>query len=168
MLDKNIKPIFVSGDVKNNNVYLSSGIQPPTDSGSFLDQLEIHNEFQSYASGGSVFHINLTDTIVPKLKNKFIKNLFENHTIRYASLTPVLSVCQNCGTKEIGKKTVCRNCNSTDISIWSRPVGYLRPVVRGNLSDDLRKYEHKYWTDSRLEEFRKRKTFDNNIINYVN
>jgi len=155
-----INPIFVSGNIENKDVYLTSGVQPPTDFGSFIDQLKVHSNYQSYASGGSVFHINLNESIVSNKKSDFIKNMFNNYTIRYASLTPVLSVCQKCGSKFVGKKTICSNCQSDDITVWSRPVGYLRPSVRGGLSSDLRQHNYRYWMNGRLEEFLRRTVFD--------
>jgi len=162
---KKLNNIFVSGNLDNNTVYLTSGIQPPNDSGSVLDQIKVHSEMQSYASGGSVYHMNLVDTISPDKKCNLIKSLFENFTIRYISLTPILSICQNCGMKMVGKQVNCKSCGSADISCWSRPVGYFRPAVRGNLSSDLKKSDYTYWLKSRIEELSNRKTIDQEIVN---
>ena len=154
-----IHPISVSGNLADGNVYLTSGVQPPTDTGSFLDQLRIHSIYQSYASGGSVYHINIQENMPPDKKSSFIRNMFGNWTIRYVSLTPILSICQSCGNKKVGKMLRCNKCNSDDITVWSRPVGYLRPAVRGGLSEDLKKHNHRYWMNGRLEEFLRRIVF---------
>ena len=58
---KRVPTICVSGDVSLGNVYLTSGIQPPADEGTQFEQIRSHSEMQSYASGGSIFHINMTE-----------------------------------------------------------------------------------------------------------
>jgi len=161
---KKVPTICVSGDVAVGNVYLTSGIQPPADEGTQFEQIRSHSEMQSYASGGSIFHMNMTEHMESEQKCTFVKSLFNNFTLRYISLTPVLSICQECGCKAVGKKTSCSKCGSTDITCWSRPVGYFRPAVRGNLSQDLRQHDHRFWLNSRLEEFLRRKTFNANIV----
>ncbi len=155
-----VPTIYVSGDVENSNVYLTSGIQPPSDEGTPFDQVQVHSEMQSYASGGSIYHMNLTESMESTKKCSFIKSLFENFPLRYISLTPILTICHDCGKKSVGKKTSCSRCGSLDVSCWSRPVGYFRPAVRGNLSSDLRKFNHRFWLNGRFEEFLRRKTID--------
>ena len=165
MKERNLLPtICVSGDCDTNKVYLTSGIQPPSDTGTIFDQIKTHSEMQSYASGGSIFHMNINEHMGIEKTIKMIKNLFNNFPLRYISLTPILSVCQDCGNKSVGKKTVCPSCGSNDISFWSRPVGYFRPALRGNISADLKDSTFRYWLKSRIEEFRRRRTVDNTIV----
>lgn len=160
MSKKRIPTMFVSGNIEQGNVYLTSGIQPPADDGSPMDQVELHSEMQSYASGGSIYHMNLTEKMPSKKKCKFIKSMFNNFPLRYVTLTPMLSICQDCGSKTIGKKVECPICGSKDISVWSRVVGYFRPAVRKNLSEDLKTYDHRFWMNGRFEEFLNRKLID--------
>lgn len=148
--------IYVSGDMENGNVYLTPGFQPPVDSGSLEEQIKVHSEMQSYASGGSIFHINLEEKMDVNTKNRFIKSMFENFPIRYVSLTPLLSVCNFCGEKQLGKRTTCSSCGSTDIVCWSRPVGYFRPAIKGNISNDLKKADERFWSKHKIEELSRR------------
>jgi len=156
--------IYVSGDVDNDSVYLTPGFQPPVDSGSFEEQIKVHSEMQSYASGGSIFHINIEEPLSVESKNKFIKSLFQNHPIRYISLTPLLSICNDCGKKQMGKRTTCSKCGSKNIVCWSRPVGYFRPAIKGNVSDDLRKADEKFWSKHKIEELARRTLFNSSDL----
>lgn len=159
-----VATIFVSGDIEQGNVYLTSGIQPPADEGTPFDQVQVHSEMQSYASGGSIYHMNLSEPMQRDKKCNFIKSMFGNFPLRYISLTPILTICQDCGTKIVGKKTECSQCGSKDVTCWSRPVGYFRPAVRGNLSHDLRQFDHRFWLNGRFEEFLRRKTIGDTEI----
>lgn len=164
MAKRFIPTIKVSGDIENNNVYLTSGIQPPADDGTIFQQITTHSEMQSYASGGSIFHMNVNEHMPADKTIKMIKNMFNKFPLRYISITPILSICQECGCKAVGKKTTCTSCGSTDISLHSRPVGYFRPVMRGNISQNLKKSNHRFWAKSRIEEFIRRRTVDNDSV----
>lgn len=164
MSKKLIPTICVSGDVEKGNVYLTAGIQPPYDEGTSFEQIQAHSEFQSYASGGSIMHMNLTEQMSSEKKCTFIHSLFNNFPMRYITMTPVLSICQSCGKKIVGKKNTCSICESHDIIVFSRVVGYFRPASRGNLSDDLRKFDFRFWNKGRYEEFLRRKMIDNDCV----
>ena len=165
MTTRRVPTIAVSGDLLNGNVYLTAGIQPPADEGTPFDQVQVHSEMQSYASGGSIYHMNLTERMNNIKKCSFVKSLFNNFPLRYISLTPILSICQACGSKSVGKITTCPNCSSEDITAWSRPVGYFRPAARGHLSEDLRRYDYRFWLNGRFEEFLRRRTFREDDVN---
>jgi len=160
--------IYVSGDIDRNRVYLTPGIQPPSEEGTMIDQVDIHSKFGSYASGGCVLHLHITEPMTPEQKSRFIKSTFNNTTMRYMSLTTVLSVCNDCEHRLPGKHTSCPNCGSRDISIWDRPVGYFRPALRNNIDEDMKDAEHKFWLDARTEEFsRRRNTVKEDIDEFL-
>jgi len=159
--------IYVSGDINSGNVYLTPGFQPPTDSGGLYEHIRVHSEMQSYASGGAIFHVNIEEPMNVSAKNKFIKSLFENHPIRYISLTPFLSICNKCGIKQIGKRFTCSKCGSDDVTCWSRPVGYFRPAVKGNISDNLHNATEKFWSKHKIEELSKRILYKSNSLESV-
>lgn len=144
--------IYVSGDIEKGTVFITSGFQPPTTTGTFREQLEVHSEMQSYASGGAIFHINLEQKFDINNINKFIKKIFENYPIRYISLTPILSICNNCKRKYIGKINICKECSSKDVSIWARPVGYFRPAIRGDIAEDYEDAAYKFWAEHKIKE----------------
>ena len=54
------------------------------------------------------------------------------------TITPTRTVCNDCGHAVIGDMMggVCPNCGSDDLSVWSRVIGYYKPVARKDLKID--------------------------------
>ncbi|MCS7215963.1 MAG: ribonucleoside triphosphate reductase, partial [Thermodesulfovibrio sp.] len=103
--------------------------------------LDNQDELQSKYTGGTVQHIFLGErTDGGRLKN-FIRQVFFKYKLPYISITPTFSICAECGYIE-GKHSICPKCGR-ECEIYSRVVGYLRPV--GN------------WNDGKKEEFMDRK-----------
>ena len=73
----------------------------------------------------------------------FIKRTFEHYPIPYLTVTPTFSVCPNHGYLR-GKKFICPECEA-ETEVYSRVVGYYRPVQR--------------WNKGKQEEFKERKEF---------
>ena len=153
-----VKPkMFVNGDPKSGRVFLTSGFQAPFQEGDLLKQIDVNSHFQSYATGGSIMHLFTAEELTPEEQEKLIFNVIENFPIQYITKTPFLTSCNACGHKVVGRKTECPKCGSTDVTVWSRPIGYFRPVMRGNISKDFKKAEHLFWLSSRVEDFATRK-----------
>jgi ribonucleoside-triphosphate reductase len=73
-----------------------------------------------------------------------MKRACENFRIPYYSVTPTYSICPNHGYLT-GENWKCPTCGS-DCDVYSRVVGYFRPV--------------RNWNAGKQEEFRQRKFFD--------
>jgi ribonucleoside-triphosphate reductase len=78
-----------------------------------------------------------------KSAKALVKKVAESTRIPYFTVTPTFSVCMNHGRFK-GKVWKCPDCGK-DTEVYSRIVGYLRPVSRWNKGKDM--------------EFRERKTF---------
>lgn len=93
--------------------------------------LDLQDELQSLYTGGTVFHIytgeSLPDINVAK---KLIRNIFNTYKLPYISLTPSFSICNTHGYIN-GEHFTCPTCGE-DTEVWSRVVGYLRPVNNYN------------------------------------
>ena len=76
-----------------------------------------------------------------------IKTVAENFSLPYFTLTPTFSICENHGYIK-GEHSSCPECNSA-CEVWSRSVGYLRPVDQ--------------WNPGKQLEFKDRKTFDKQL-----
>jgi ribonucleoside-triphosphate reductase len=61
---------------------------------------------------------------------KLIRKVFSQYKLPYISLTPTFSVCNNHGYIA-GEHFECPECGGTT-EVWSRVVGYLRPVQNFN------------------------------------
>ncbi len=153
-----VKPkIFVNGDPARKRVFLTSGFQAPFQEGDLLKQIDVNSHFQSYATGGSIFHLFTSEEMTPQEQEKLIFGIIENFPIQYLTKTPFLTTCNVCGHKMVGKKNRCEKCGSDDVTLWSRPIGYFRPVMRGKVSKDFKDAEYLFWLNGRVEDFATRK-----------
>jgi ribonucleoside-triphosphate reductase len=155
---KKVRPkLYVSGDSESRKVFLTSGFQAPFQEGDLLKQLDVNSHFQSYATGGSIFHLFTAEEMTPEQQEKLIFGIIKNFPIQYLTKTPFLSSCNECGYKMVGKRNKCEKCGGTDITVWSRPIGYFRPVMRGKISKDYRQAQYIFWLSGRIEDFATRK-----------
>ena len=61
-----------------------------------------------------------------EVAKKLIRKIFTNYKLPYISLTPTFSICQEHGYLD-GEQYTCPECGG-ETEVWSRVVGYLRPV----------------------------------------
>jgi ribonucleoside-triphosphate reductase len=155
---KKVKPrIFVNGNPETGRVFLTSGFQAPSQEGDLLKQIDVNSHFQSYATGGSIMHLFTAEQMKPEEQEKLIFNIIRNFPIQYLTKTPFLTTCNNCGHKMVGRKVSCEKCGSDDVTLWSRPIGYFRPVMRKGISKDFRSADYLFWLSGRIEDFATRK-----------
>ncbi len=155
---KKITPkIYVNGDPSTGRVFLTSGFQAPFQEGDLLKQIDVNSHFQSYATGGSIMHLFTAEEMKPEEQEKLIFNIIRNFPIQYLTKTPFLTTCNRCGHKMVGRKTECEKCGSDDVTLWSRPIGYFRPVMRGKISKDFKNANYLFWLSGRIEDFATRK-----------
>lgn len=111
--------------------------------------LEHQEELQIRYTGGTVIHFFVGERIedTEALKN-FVRKVCERYRIPYFTITPTFSVCPNHGYLS-GEYESCPYCGSKT-EVYSRVVGYLRPVHQ--------------WNEGKREEFRLRKTFRKELI----
>jgi len=93
--------------------------------------LEHQNRLQPLYTGGTVFHTFLGEAVADTeaLKN-FIVKAFRMTKIPYLSITPTFSVCKAHGYMS-GEHFECPTCGE-DAEVFTRIVGYYRPVSRWN------------------------------------
>jgi anaerobic ribonucleoside-triphosphate reductase len=125
--------------------FYTNSTQLPVDySDDILESIRLQDELQTKYTGGTVMHIYLGENIddtgcVKNLINKIVKGF----RIPYLTLSPTFSVCPSHGYLK-GKQEKCPVCNQ-ETEVYSRVVGYLRPV--------------KQWNNGKQAEFGMRKTF---------
>ncbi len=130
---------------ENNSPFYTNSTQLPVNfTDDLFEVLDLQDELQSKYTGGTVQHLfvgeRITDTTA--LKN-LVKTIANNYRLPYFSITPTFSVCPNCGYID-GEHFECPHCNS-ECEVYSRVVGYLRPV--------------KQWNKGKQAEFEMRKVF---------
>ena len=126
-LDKARYPEIICAGTGETPYYTNSTQLPVGYTEDIFETLDLQDELQSLYTGGTVLHLYLGERIadVETAKN-LIRKVFTNYKLPYLSLTPTFSVCPNHGYIP-GEHFTCPTCGS-DAEVWSRVVGYLRPV----------------------------------------
>ncbi|MCS6958087.1 MAG: ribonucleoside triphosphate reductase [Aquificaceae bacterium] len=106
--------------------------------------LKHQQELQEKYTGGTVIHFFVGERIenTEALKN-FVRKVCQNYKVPYFTITPTFSICPNHGYTQ-GEREVCPICGSRT-EVYSRVVGYLRPVHQ--------------WNEGKREEFKIRKNY---------
>ena len=100
---------------------------------------------QQEFTGGVMMHIFLGEYPEPDILKKFVYRLVHSTKVVYFSITPTISVCNECDWYGVGIYDVCPKCGSKRIDVWSRIVGYYRPV--------------RNWNIGKIAEFKSRKLY---------
>jgi ribonucleoside-triphosphate reductase len=133
--------ITSGGDVP---YYTNSTQLPVGFTDDIFETLDLQDELQCKYTGGTVLHLYLGERIKDiEIAKQLLKKAFTNYKMPYISLTPTFSVCPEHGYIT-GEHFTCPQCG-TETEVWSRVVGYLRPVKcfnRGKQEEykDRRKY----------------------------
>ncbi|ADM27137.1 anaerobic ribonucleoside-triphosphate reductase [Ignisphaera aggregans DSM 17230] len=127
------------GEVDGRKVpFYTNQLSPPYTTLHLRYQLDIEADCQKLFTGGVIKHIFIDSEIDPEVISKFVLRTLREKDIVYMSITPTISVCPNCGRRVIGRTARCPSCG-TSMDMWSRIVGYYRPV--------------KSWNSGRVAEF---------------
>ena len=96
-----------------------------------FEVLDLQDDLQNLYTGGTVHHLYIGESIedIRTCKN-LIKKIFDNYKLPYISLTPTFSICPEHGYIR-GEEFSCPECGQ-ETEVWSRVVGYLRPVQNYN------------------------------------
>ncbi len=144
--DKEKFPDIITSGTKKVPFYTNSSQLPVNFTDDIFEALKLQDELQCRYTGGTVLHLFLGERIsdIQSVKN-IVKKVFENFHLPYLTITPTFSICPNHGYLA-GEHFFCPKCViKQSCEVYSRVVGYLRPVQQWNLG--------------KQEEFRQRKEF---------
>lgn len=141
-----------------NEKHLREGVEPfytnssqlPVDYNCDLfEALEHQDNLQTLYTGGTVFHIFLGERVYSwKAAAELVRKVAWNSRLPYFTLTPTFSICPAHGYLT-GENAKCPICGAK-CEVYSRVVGYLRPVDQ--------------WNDGKQAEFNIRRTFEKSVI----
>ncbi len=125
-LDKKKYPdILTAGE--EEPYYTNSTQLPVGFTDDIFETLDLQDELQCKYTGGTVLHLYLGEQIRDiEVAKQLLKKAFTNYKLPYLSLTPTFSVCPEHGYLN-GEVYTCPDCGRKT-EVWSRVVGYLRPV----------------------------------------
>ena len=154
-IDKRKYPNIIAANerlvqTKHAEPFYTNSSQLPVDfDGDLFDALEHQEKLQTLYTGGTVFHIFMGERLHSwKSAAELIKKVSNSSRLPYFTLTPTFSICPNHGYTS-GEHHQCPTCGEAS-EVYSRVVGYLRPVDQ--------------WNDGKQAEFAIRKTFDKSMV----
>ncbi|MEM4704792.1 MAG: ribonucleoside triphosphate reductase, partial [Candidatus Bathyarchaeia archaeon] len=130
--------------------FYTNSTQLPVDyTGDLFEALEHQDRLQTLYTGGTVFHIFLGERLHEwRSAAELVKKVSWNFHMPYFTLTPTFSICPTHGYLS-GEQKQCPHCGAK-CEVYSRVVGYLRPVDQ--------------WNDGKQAEFAIRRTFDKSTV----
>ncbi|MCK4809961.1 MAG: ribonucleoside triphosphate reductase [Candidatus Omnitrophica bacterium] len=146
-LDKKQYPEIICGNESDYRegkppFYTNSTQAPVNHTDDMFELLDLQDEIQTKYTGGTVLHLYVGEEIKDtRALKKLIRKICLKYKLPYFSITPTFSVCPSCGYLP-GEVKTCVKCGNA-CEIFSRVVGYLRPVTQ--------------WNEGKKEEFKKRK-----------
>lgn len=125
-LDKKKYPDIITAG-EEAPYYTNSTQLPVGYTDDIFETLDLQDELQCKYTGGTVLHLYLGEQIKDvEIAKQLIRKAFTNYKLPYLSLTPTFSVCPEHGYIT-GEVFTCPECGK-ETEVWSRVVGYLRPV----------------------------------------
>ena len=112
-------------------IYSNSTQLPINYSDDIFEILDLQDPLQSRYTGGTVQHVFLGESVTdPEAVKSFVKKVCSSYSLPYFTITPSFSICPDHGYLR-GEVQQCPECGTTT-EIYSRVVGYLRPVSQWN------------------------------------
>ena len=129
-LDKEKYPNIIQAG-KEEPLYTNSSQLPVEYTDDIFECMDLQDELQSLYTGGTLQHLYIGERIEDiEVCKTLIRDIFNKYKMPYISLTPTFSICNTHGYIA-GEHFECPDCGA-ETEVWSRVVGYLRPVQNYN------------------------------------
>jgi len=144
--DKEKYPEIITAGTKKVPYYTNSSQLPVNYTDDIFEALKLQDDLQCRYTGGTVQHLFLGERVSdPQSAKMLVKKVFENFHLPYITITPTFSICPSHGYLA-GEHFECPQCTiKQSCEVYSRVVGYLRPVSQ--------------WHAGKQQEFKERKVF---------
>jgi len=148
-VDKQEFPNIITAGSEEAPFYTNSTALPVEYTDDPILALELQEKLQTKYTGGTVFHFFLGEALPNAETCKLlVRRVLSRYRIPYLSITPTFSVCPEHGYLN-GEQWRCPYCG-TETEVYSRVVGYYRPVAN--------------WNKGKQEEYKHRKFFKFNEV----
>ena len=142
-IDRELYPGIITAG-KDAPYYTNSTQLPAGYTDDVFSALDLQEELQVKYTGGTVFHMFLGERLEDiEVCKKLLQRIMGGYRIPYATITPTFSVCPDHGYLP-GEQYQCSHCGK-ETEVWSRVVGFYRPVQN--------------WNKGKQSEFKERKVF---------
>lgn len=141
--------IFANGKAQSEDevVYYTNSTQAPVGwTDSLFKVLDHQDSLQTKYSGGTTVHCFLAEKVSDIVAVRtLIKTIAENYRLPFFTITPTFSTCTAHGYLA-GEVKNCPICGEETL-IWTRVVGYLRPVSAWNVGKQKEYEDRKEFED---------------------
>ena len=143
-------PDMIQSGEGENFYYTNSSQLPANHTDDPFEALELQNKLQCKYTGGTVLHMYMNEKLdtADSCRN-FVKTVLENYQLPYITITPVFSVCDTHGYLK-GEQPKCPHCGERT-QVWTRVMGYFRPVDSFNIGKKGEHYERKHFTEAAID-----------------
>ena len=143
-LDKQIYHDIKVANEGEKPFYTNSTHLPVNYTDDIFETLDLQDKIQTKYTGGTVLHLFAGERVsdIRTIKN-LVNKICQNYHLPYFTFSPTFSVCKTHGYID-GEHYTCPYCHK-DCEVYSRVVGYLRPVQQ--------------WNEGKKAEFELRKTY---------
>ncbi|MFH1643453.1 MAG: ribonucleoside triphosphate reductase [Patescibacteria group bacterium] len=144
--DRERYPDIITAGTKKVPYYTNSSQLPVNHTDDIFEALELQDDLQTKYTGGTVMHLFLGEEITEiEAVKSLVKTVFEKFNLPYITITPTFSICPVHGYLS-GEHFECPKCTVEQAcEVYSRVVGYLRPVQQ--------------WNNGKVKEYKERKEF---------
>lgn len=143
-LDRKLYPDIITAGGGGEPFYSNSTQLPVNYSDDIMKVLDLQDDIQVKYTGGTVVHTFIGEAVSdPRSVKAFVRMVCTNYRLPYFTLTPTFSICAEHGYLP-GEVRACPRCGRPT-EIYSRVVGYIRPVQQ--------------WNAGKQNEFALRKTY---------
>jgi len=144
--DKEKYPDIITAGTEEAPYYTNSTHLPVGFTDDAFLALKLQDDLQIKYTGGTVMHLFLGEKISdPNMAKNLIKKICEKFRLPYVTLTPTFSICPVHGYLS-GEHFECPQCTIKQLcEVYSRVVGYIRPVQQ--------------WHKGKRQEFKERKEY---------
>lgn len=129
-LDQQKYPEILQAGTADNPYYTNSTQLPVSHTPDPFRALELQDQLQTRYTGGTVLHLYMGAYLSSgKECALLVKRALENFRLPYLTITPTYSICPSHGYLA-GEVPVC-SCGA-ETEVWTRVMGYFRPVASFN------------------------------------
>lgn len=145
--DRERFPGILQAGTDENPYYTNSSQIPVGATEDPFEALEWQDELQTKYTGGTVLHLYMNEQMSsPEAAKQLVKRALSNFHLPYLTITPTFSICPSHGYLK-GEHHECPTCGDV-CEVWTRVMGYHRPVSSFNIGKKGEFEERTFFTES--------------------
>ena len=145
--DRKRFPDILQAGTDANPYYTNSSMLPVGFTDDPFEALDLQDELQTKYTGGTVLHLYMSERLSSAAAcRELVKRSLQTHHLPYITVTPTFSICPDHGYLA-GEHPTCTTCGGP-CEVWTRVMGYFRPVSSFNIGKKGEHAERKHFTEA--------------------